>query len=75
MARHFEASSDFWCMYHRDTNKLNTITTGVSALLPRGTGKECQYLGLEMPISSHAQPFDHRVLYFSPLEDMTATNP
>jgi hypothetical protein len=57
MARHFEAGGDFWCMYHRDTNKLNTITTGVSALLPRGTGKECQYLELEMPVSSPCAAF------------------
>jgi hypothetical protein len=72
MARHLEVGSDFWCVYHRDTNKLNTITTGVSALLPRGTDKECQYLGLEVPISSHAQVLDYRVLYLSPLEGMTA---
>lgn len=47
----------------------------VSALLPRGTDKVCQYLVLGMPIISHAQASSYRVLHFLPLKDMTATDP
>jgi hypothetical protein len=72
-ARHFEVGSDFWWVYQRDTNKHNTSTSRVSALLPRGTDKVCQCPILEVPIISYAQGSDHRVLYFPPLQGMTAT--